>query len=431
MNPIKIRFLSVIILLTLPFFISAQTITGFVKDATSNEPLAGVNVVIDGTTNGTTTDEKGFYRINIKNYPIVLSFSYIGYGTRKVAISNASKETVNIQLSTVASNLPEAVVSSKPKIDTVYRERYSVLDYEFFDEYILLLVYRGIRKRYSVLLIDNNGQELFEESLGQASPVGFYKGCLGAVYFLTGSSAFQIYIENKKIYFYRPVNLDIFEKTAYPCVLSANDYIYFESYFTRGQILHYHRIHKDDTTKTKESFAYVVDEQRATMADAEFKFQEMVRNLEEFAGPYSKMGMSEQMSRASFNKRVMFEPIYAPLFQYKDTMLVFNHRQHQIEFYPKPSLQTKKVAIEYSKDDDWKKEILRDEDTERFYTLCDTRWGYVVKRINIETGETDNLIELERAFVSNVKIKGGFLYFLQNNFRQNDPISKLQKVRIE
>ena len=75
--------------------------------------------------------------------------------------------------------------------------------------------------------------------------------------------------------------------------------------------------------------------------------------------------------------------------------------------------------------------MLRDEDTEQFYTISDTRWGYIVKKINVETGKTTDLIELDRGFVSNVKIKGGFLYFLENNFRKNDPIAKLQKVRIE
>ncbi|MGB1121446.1 MAG: carboxypeptidase-like regulatory domain-containing protein, partial [Saprospiraceae bacterium] len=166
----QMKFIVIGLLLLFPFFINAQTITGFVKDAATNEPLVGVNVVIDGTTNGTATDERGFYRIKVENFPIVLSFSYIGYGTRKVSVSTLSQESINIKLVTVASNLPEAVVSAKPKIDTIYKDGYSVLDYEFFDEYILLLVYRGMRKRYSVLLIDNQGKELFDEPLGQAAP---------------------------------------------------------------------------------------------------------------------------------------------------------------------------------------------------------------------------------------------------------------------
>lgn len=429
MNHLRIQIIALLVLCLLSVNVDAQTITGFIKDAATNEPLVGVNIAIDGTREGTVTDENGFYRLSVGKIPVVLTFSYIGYNTRKVSVTSVGQKSINVQLEAVASNLPEAIVSGQLKIDTIYRAPYSVLDYEFFDEYILLLVYRGVGKRYSVLLVNADGEELSEKSLGDALPVGFYKGCMGAVHFLTGRSAFQIYLDNEAIKFYKPVNLDAFEETAYPCVLAADNYLYFQNYHTRGQVVHYYRVSENDTAKTQESFAVIVDEERATMADDEYRFQKMVESLASFSA--EPMGIAELMSDASFLSRVVFEPIDAPLFDYKDTLLVFNHRFHQIEYYVQPNVSVKQVSIDYSKDNKWTKEVLRDEDTEQFYTTCDTRWGYIVKKINVETGETTDLIELDRAFVSNVKIKGGFLYFLENNFRKNDPIAKLQKVRIE
>ena len=184
----------------LPFLSNAQNIKGYVTNGKNQEALTGVNVHIDGTTIGTATDEKGFFELEIKSLPMVLTVSYIGYESRKIAIVTIPGIEMKIELFSIASLLPEAVVRSKPKIDTVYKERYSVIDYEFFDNYILLLVYRGVRKRYSVVLINEEGEELAEESLGQRVPVGFYKGCLGALHFLTGDAARQIYIQNEKIY---------------------------------------------------------------------------------------------------------------------------------------------------------------------------------------------------------------------------------------
>lgn len=425
----KQRLIQTISLLLFPLWMNAQVVTGFVKDANTAEPLAGVNIVIDGTTNGAVTDETGFYRINIEGLPKVLSFSYVGYGTRKVSVTRATPQSINVQLVAVTSNLPEAVVSSEPRVDTIYKEGYSVLDYEFFDAYILLLVYRGVGKRYSVLLINAEGEELFEKPLGQASPVGFYKGCMGAVHFLTGRSAFQVYIENEEIYFYKPVSLDVFEALAYPCVLAAGDYLYFQNYYTRGQVVHYYRAIAKDTANTQESFAMIVDEERATMANDEYRFQEMVESLESFSA--RPMSIGELTSDASFLSRVVFEPIDAPMFEYKDTLLIFNHRFHQIEYYVEPKSKIKDVVIDYSRNNKWNKTILRDEETEYFYTLFDTRWGYIISKIDVEKGTTQALITLEKGFVSNLKVKGGYLYFLENNFRQNDPISKLQKVRIE
>lgn len=423
------QLVTLLFTLLLPFLANAQNIKGYVINGNTQTGLTGVNVYIDGTTIGTTTDENGFFDLKIEGLPMVLTVSYIGYASRKIAIVTLPNEEMQIKLFSIASQLPEAVVSSKPKIDTIYKERYSVIDYEFFDNYILLLVYRGVRKRYSVVLINENGEELAEEPLGQRVPVGFYKGCLGAVYFLTGDIARQIYIQDEKIYFYKSVDLLTFERAAYPCVLSANDYVYFQNYFVKGQVVQYHRIHKDSTNGTKENFAMVVDEQRAIMAEAEADFQKMVSDIEQFQA--RPMGIGERMSNSGFLSRVVFEPLYVPMFQFNDTLIIFNHRMNQIEYYQTPETIFKTVAITYPQDKKWIKEIIRDEETQQFYTLFNTRWGYMVQRIEVQTGETKNLIELERAFVNNIKIKGGFLYFLQNDFTNNDVISKLQKVRVE
>ena len=86
------------VLLNLLFFlfcctaVQAQTgrqITGKVIDAMGELP--GVSVVIKGTTNGTTTDLNGEFKLdNVKNGD-VLQFSFIGYKTENVKVGNQSK----------------------------------------------------------------------------------------------------------------------------------------------------------------------------------------------------------------------------------------------------------------------------------------------------------------------------------------------------
>jgi len=421
------RYLLGFILLLITLNLNAQEISGTVVDSESKSPLVGVNVFIDGSTLGTITDEKGRFKIEVNNLPFVLTISYLGYERRKLTITASSNEYQYITLSKVASNLPEAVVSAKPKIDTIYREPYSVIDYDFFDKYILLLVYKGFKKRYSVLLMTHEGQVLDEQSLGQSLPVGFFRGCLGAIHFLTGDVAQQIYIQNEKIVFYKPVALAVFEKTAYNCVLSDKEYVYFRDYYMRGQILNYYRIHKKSTDGEREKYALIIDEDRARMADDEARFQKMKEDIDAFP----PMGIGEMLSNSAFVSRVIFEPIYAPIYQLSDSLIIFNHRENRIEFYTKPQIIAKTVKIDFQNNRKWKKEIIRDEDTEAFYTLYDTRWGYQIKKLNVQTGKLKDLVELDRAFIDNVKIKGGFLYFLQSNNYGNDQISKLQKMRIE
>ena len=55
-------------------------LSGFVKDASSGDPLVGANVYIVGTSLGTASNEKGFYKLpNISEGTYIVRAEYIGY----------------------------------------------------------------------------------------------------------------------------------------------------------------------------------------------------------------------------------------------------------------------------------------------------------------------------------------------------------------
>ncbi|MCM5661917.1 SusC/RagA family TonB-linked outer membrane protein [Galbibacter mesophilus] len=91
----------------LPLGIFAQQqVSGVVTDASTNTPIPGVNVVIKGTTSGTTTDFDGNYTINAED-GTVLQFSYIGFSPIEKTVNGAS---LNVTLSEDTQQLDEVVV---------------------------------------------------------------------------------------------------------------------------------------------------------------------------------------------------------------------------------------------------------------------------------------------------------------------------------
>jgi TonB-linked SusC/RagA family outer membrane protein len=84
-----------------------MTVSGKVNDASGGE-IAGVNVVVKGTTRGTTTNDKGEYSITVDKGK-TLAFSYIGYITKEV-VANAS--VLNVSLAAEATALNEVVVTA-------------------------------------------------------------------------------------------------------------------------------------------------------------------------------------------------------------------------------------------------------------------------------------------------------------------------------
>lgn len=81
-------------------------VTGRVTES-SGTSLPGVNVVIKGTTRGTTTDADGIFKIMASSHD-TLVFSYIGY--RKASRYVGNKKSINIILRTGSKTLNELVV---------------------------------------------------------------------------------------------------------------------------------------------------------------------------------------------------------------------------------------------------------------------------------------------------------------------------------
>lgn len=88
-------------------FAQEQAITGVVTD-TEGVPLPGASVVIQGTTTGTQTDFDGNYTIDA-NVGDVLVFSYLGFDTQEVSVSNET--TISITLAQNTAILDEVVVT--------------------------------------------------------------------------------------------------------------------------------------------------------------------------------------------------------------------------------------------------------------------------------------------------------------------------------
>jgi TonB-linked SusC/RagA family outer membrane protein len=84
-----------------------MSITGTVTDS-GGVPLPGVNVIVKGTTIGTSTDSNGKYLLEIFEKDPVLIFSFIGYLPQEVAVNNRS--VVDISLAEDVRNLDEVVV---------------------------------------------------------------------------------------------------------------------------------------------------------------------------------------------------------------------------------------------------------------------------------------------------------------------------------
>ncbi|MFA5555224.1 MAG: TonB-dependent receptor [Phycisphaerae bacterium] len=95
------------LIVTINAFGQTKTIEGRVTDD-NGEPLIGVNVLEENTTNGTVTDLSGNYTLNVSSSSNYLIFSYIGYHTQRKEIG--TNTTIDVVMSEDTQSLDELIV---------------------------------------------------------------------------------------------------------------------------------------------------------------------------------------------------------------------------------------------------------------------------------------------------------------------------------
>lgn len=102
---LKILFLLISIGIS-SFCFAQNQVSGTVKTS-QGDPLPGVNVIIKGTAQGTTTDGSGVFRIEVPS-DATLTFSFIGYSNTDVTVGN--RTTLDVVLEEDITSLEEVIV---------------------------------------------------------------------------------------------------------------------------------------------------------------------------------------------------------------------------------------------------------------------------------------------------------------------------------
>lgn len=113
------RFLAVSLiacLFSIAAFAQTITITGNVRNSSSNDVVPAVSVIVKGTSQGTYTNPDGDFKLEVSQLPVTLVFSSVGYDNYELNVTDAStKLSVNFQ---PTSTLGQEVVVAATRTPT-------------------------------------------------------------------------------------------------------------------------------------------------------------------------------------------------------------------------------------------------------------------------------------------------------------------------
>lgn len=119
------RIVSFLFLMVSGLCLVAQTgsIRGFVYDKTTGEPIAYGNVILKGTTTGTTTDINGYFVFSkVKAGTQVIKVSFIGYETAEHTVEVKKGKVASIKVELKPSSTELAIVEVSGKREAVRLE---------------------------------------------------------------------------------------------------------------------------------------------------------------------------------------------------------------------------------------------------------------------------------------------------------------------
>ncbi|MBN1406798.1 MAG: TonB-dependent receptor [Calditrichaceae bacterium] len=173
------KMLFLLLALMLPIFVFAQSsgkIMGIVTDKETGEPLPGVNIVLQGTNLGGTSDVDGYFVVlNVPVGAYSLEASYIGYTTmiiENIRVSAGVTTEQNISLQPTTLELGEAVVvtADRPLVEKHVTQSVSKVTSEDLETIPVRGLQNLIGLQASVVIQDGN----VHIRGGRAEEVGYY-----------------------------------------------------------------------------------------------------------------------------------------------------------------------------------------------------------------------------------------------------------------
>ncbi|RLD81098.1 MAG: hypothetical protein DRJ15_05335 [Bacteroidetes bacterium] len=415
-------------------------IEGGIFEKESEMPLPGAHVLIDGTSFGTISGPDGSFRLSTKDFPITLKVTHIGFEDRVFTVTEELKDQILMLGMNFSAEMLEGVTITDKKAELIFKDvSYSVLDFEFHENGLMLLIFRNRLKRSELVLLStmNDTLALLTKLPGRA--LKLHRDCLDNIHYVAFDSAYQVLFTGTEIELVYPADISLFLPVARAFKAYHNKMYYFAIPGMHNQIIEYVRY--DSIADEYVAFREIFDKKRLQMLKDNpqhhgmlssiisdvFEFNVLLMGNESFQAQKDARDMERSVSiEAHYLREMVYTPIYAPLFKSGEKMIIFNHPDSQIEFLNPYGQLEATTEIDYHHKKDWDEIILKDEIQDKYYTgfLHSNRAS--LHSVDINTGLLGSANHLYYPYVKKILVRNGYAYF---TYRQPGSVDKTMLFR--
>ncbi len=315
-------------------------------------------------------------------------------------------------------DLKEVSVSNKRIVDTVFGTwKYSVADYEFMDDKLVVLTFKKSLEHPSIHLIDANQKVLSSYDLPDEAQK-LYKDYMGFVNVICANHIYRITIEEDVLHL-ASLPVEDYKRFIMPCVDSAYSSIYFSNYQHDYPEFTYYAY--NTSNKNFQAIKKVGDPEVIHDYNMEYYFLPSKERLQarKLANYYGVDFHRLAAAMNGYTSSMYYTPLYSPLFIMEDTICVFDHSSNAIFKYDGKLNQLDSIPIDYNHPKswrEWKNEVIIDKEANTAYALYEKNGFCYLKGINMYTGKLISSFKLSNQNVEKIKIKGNYVYYIYRPF---------------
>lgn len=413
-----------IFLLGFSLFIKAQqniTVYGKVTESTSSTPLQFVAVQIQNSNYGSTSSKKGTFNFTIpaKKHISVL-FKLLGYTSRvkEIDITEGQDSVfLSVSLSQSYALVDTIPIYSSLKPDTlVGSPKYSVFDFDFYEDKFILLTAEKSLENSALKLADINGKILTTYSVpkegGEAKE--FYHDYMGYTNLICKNYIYRINMYHDRFVLI-PLAIEDVNAFIKPILDTISGKIIFSDYWKDYPLFNYYSFNESDSIKQQ----LLTVENTELMHAYNFEYYSLKPKDKLVARRIAMDLKTDKRIIASlisgFTKSMFYEPLFAPLYIIKDTICVFDHYKDKLFHLDKHGSKIDSIPISYNHPKNWKewKNIMIKDDIENLiYAVYNKNGHKYIKQISTQTGKDIGKYSLQFHSADKLKIHDGYAYYI-------------------
>ncbi|TSJ41500.1 carboxypeptidase-like regulatory domain-containing protein [Fluviicola chungangensis] len=392
----------------------------------SGAPIKNASVQID--IHNTRTNSNGFFILKNGNFPAQLTVKGNLYKdfTDILLFPEKWKDTlmVYVVMEGKETQLDEVTINADSKFWVYPRKQANVLDFKVEPDGNIILCCSD-EHTYYLRHLNETGDKMYETPI-RKHPKQIKQDCGGKFHLIYNDSVYETSIVGQAVGIFSPLPYHKAIGLLDNCSYSDDTSIIIRTYMNQKQYLEYQLI----TKKTRLSKTLYVSQDRQKsrqLKDYQRENKQTVSEILKESNTNHSDKLSndrhdlkkarERWSTQQFYDLILLKPIYAPLFELNDSLIIFDHPNDSAIVFTKSGVRIRSFPIAYQYFRGWKSELIPNIEKTAIYARFERDGITSLRKINLVNGKVEEVVQIkDHIYPEHIQIHRDFIYYVYKDY---------------